>query len=345
MLKNRRHLTVLVLVVTIIACGFVVKITMDSKSRSSLSPADTQLSSTEQSNNDEQVNNSQQLNNAEQTTDQETQPQNEVADKKPEVITYVVKTGDTLEAIASRFNVTADTIAGSNGISKDAIIREGQELKFPSVKGLIYKIKSGDTLSDIVSTYEVNMEDIISSNGIETPDKLKIGQEIIIPGVDKLKVAVKETQVSAKKTASTSVKVASRGSSSGSSSSKAVSASGSMWPVKGTITSKFGARWGTTHKGIDIAAPTGTNVYAFMSGKVVFSGWEGGYGKLVIIDHGNGLQSYYGHNSKLIVSSGQSVSKGQHIADVGSTGDSTGPHCHFEIRKNGKAVNPLDYLN
>lgn len=83
-----------------------------------------------------------------------------------------------------------------------------------------------------------------------------------------------------------------------------------------------------------------------MAGTVVSAGWDdGGYGNLVIIDHGNGLQSYYAHNSKILVKEGQSISKGQHIAEVGSTGNSTGPHSHFEVRKNGVAVNPNDYLN
>ena len=122
------------------------------------------------------------------------------------------------------------------------------------------------------------------------------------------------------------------------------------WPVSGRITSYFGGRkspggiGSTNHKGIDIAAPRGTPVYAADGGTVTYSGWMSGYGYLVRIDHGNGYVTYYGHNSKLSVSVGQHVYKGQQIARVGSTGNSTGNHCHFEVRYNGVAKNPLNYL-
>lgn len=112
-----------------------------------------------------------------------------------------------------------------------------------------------------------------------------------------------------------------------------------------TITSRYGARWGTTHKGMDLAAPMGPDIYAAGDGvveKVVNS--NVGYGNLVVISHGNGIQTYYAHCSKLYVSKGQKVKSGDLIAAVGSTGDSTGPHCHFEIRIDGKAVNPQGYL-
>lgn len=122
------------------------------------------------------------------------------------------------------------------------------------------------------------------------------------------------------------------------------------WPVSGRVTSYFGGRkspggiGSTNHKGIDIAAPRGTPVYAADGGTVTYSGWMSGYGYLVRIDHGNGYVTYYGHNSSLTVSVGQHVYKGQQIARVGSTGNSTGNHCHFEIRYNGVAKNPLNYL-
>lgn len=118
-------------------------------------------------------------------------------------------------------------------------------------------------------------------------------------------------------------------------------------PLKGagTISSGYGSRWGSFHKGIDFAAPAGTPIYASDSGRVIYSGYNsGGYGNLVIVEHNNGDQTYYAHCSKLYVSVGTSVSKGQHIAGVGTTGDSTGNHLHFEIRKNGNPVNPANYL-
>lgn len=260
--------------------------------------------------------------------------------EKYSIIKYVVKSGDTLEAIGKAHGVKVSTIAQSNGISQNSTLKIGQELEFPSVDGLLYKIKGGDTLWDLAATYDIETNYVVAINSIESADRLKIGQEIFLPGVEKLKV---------QKEAPKPIKVASRSSSSGKSTSastpvKPASGSG-MWPVKGKVTSKFGSRWGTQHNGIDIAAPVGTNIYAYMSGRVIYSQWNsGGYGYLVKIDHGNGLVTYYGHNSKNMVSVGQYVSKGQHIAEVGSTGYSTGSHCHFEIRKNGTPVNPYNYL-
>jgi murein DD-endopeptidase MepM/ murein hydrolase activator NlpD len=122
------------------------------------------------------------------------------------------------------------------------------------------------------------------------------------------------------------------------------SSSGLIWPVDGPVTSGFGMRWGRMHEGIDIAVPTGTPVRASAAGSVIHSGWLGGYGYLVVVDHGNGLATAYAHNSSLLVAAGQRVSQGQTVALSGSTGNSSGPHVHFEVRVNGAAVDPLLYL-
>jgi murein DD-endopeptidase MepM/ murein hydrolase activator NlpD len=119
---------------------------------------------------------------------------------------------------------------------------------------------------------------------------------------------------------------------------------GLVWPVSGPITSGFGTRWGRMHEGIDIAVPSGTPVHAAASGTVIYAAWMTGYGNLVVLDHGNGLATAYAHNSSLLVSVGQHVSQGQTISLSGSTGHSTGPHVHFEVRVNGVAVDPLGYL-
>ena len=132
-------------------------------------------------------------------------------------------------------------------------------------------------------------------------------------------------------------------SSSGGSSGDGSSSSGFIWPVNGVITSGFGWRWGRMHEGIDIAASTGTSIRAAASGTVIFAGWMGGYGNLTIIDHGNGLATAYGHQSAIYVGGG-SVLQGTVIGAVGSTGNSTGPHLHFEVRVNGSAVDPMGYL-
>ena len=116
------------------------------------------------------------------------------------------------------------------------------------------------------------------------------------------------------------------------------------WPVSGPVTSGFGLRWGRMHEGIDIAVAEGTPVRAAGAGTVIYAGWMGGYGNLVVVDHGNGLSTAYAHNSSLGVGVGQSVTAGQVVSYSGNTGNSTGPHVHFEVRVNGSAVDPLGYL-
>ena len=123
-----------------------------------------------------------------------------------------------------------------------------------------------------------------------------------------------------------------------------VSGAGLIWPVNAPITSPFGWRWGRMHEGIDLGAAYGSPIAAAAAGVVIYAGWEGGYGNLVVIDHGGGLATAYGHQSRIAVSVGQSVSQGETIGYVGSTGHSTGPHLHFEVRVNGQAVDPLGYL-
>lgn len=120
-----------------------------------------------------------------------------------------------------------------------------------------------------------------------------------------------------------------------------------IWPLdSGTyrISSEFGARWGRNHNGIDLACPQGTDVHAADGGIVVWAGYKGSFGNLVIIDHQNGYETYYAHNSQLLVSTGDEVYEGMHIAESGNTGRSTGPHCHFEVRIGGVPYNPRNYL-
>ena len=124
----------------------------------------------------------------------------------------------------------------------------------------------------------------------------------------------------------------------------AASAAGFIWPVHGVLTSGFGWRWGRMHEGIDLAVPNGTPVVAAAAGTVIVAGWMGGYGNLVVVDHGGGISTAYGHNTSVTVGVGQQVAQGQLIAYSGSTGHSTGPHVHFEVRINGGAVDPMGYL-
>jgi murein DD-endopeptidase MepM/ murein hydrolase activator NlpD len=123
------------------------------------------------------------------------------------------------------------------------------------------------------------------------------------------------------------------------------SSAGFVWPVLGPVTSPFGWRWGRMHEGIDIGVPSGTPIRAAASGTVIYAGWLGGYGNLTVIDHGGGVATAYGHQSGLAAGNGASVAQGQVIGYVGSTGHSTGPHLHFEVRVNGVPQDPLGYLS
>ncbi|MDW8801584.1 M23 family metallopeptidase [Clostridium sp. A1-XYC3] len=115
-------------------------------------------------------------------------------------------------------------------------------------------------------------------------------------------------------------------------------------PSRGVITSSFGARWGKMHNGIDIGSPMGDPIHAAMDGKVYYAGWENGYGNIIKIEHESGIQTFYGHCSKISVKEGQYVKSGEKIGEVGSTGRSTGPHVHFEVRVEGVPKNPLAYI-
>jgi murein DD-endopeptidase MepM/ murein hydrolase activator NlpD len=122
------------------------------------------------------------------------------------------------------------------------------------------------------------------------------------------------------------------------------SSSGLIWPVSGPVTSGFGMRWGRMHEGIDIGAASGTPIHAAAGGTVIYAGWMGGYGNLVVIDHHNSLATAYGHQSSIATSVGASVAQGQTVGYVGCTGHCFGPHLHFEVRVNGSPVDPLGYL-
>jgi murein DD-endopeptidase MepM/ murein hydrolase activator NlpD len=151
-------------------------------------------------------------------------------------------------------------------------------------------------------------------------------------------------EVNALAAQSASLAAAIRDAQSGSTGTGAPSAAGFIWPVNGTVVSGFGMRWGRLHEGIDIAASTGTPIWAAAAGTVIHAGWLGGYGNLVVVDHGNGLATAYAHASAILVGVGQTVAQGEVISLVGSTGNSSGPHLHFEVRVNGIAVDPLLYL-
>ncbi len=213
-----------------------------------------------------------------------------------------------------------------------------------------YAIAVSDEEQLYVSSFQ-EAEDVVAGlkeKNSSNADKLSIVEKYstelneLIETEEAVSTLYEEKKVTTKvRVSSTNTSVATAGSKSGPSIGISFA-----YPVSSpVISSRFGQRWGRKHQGVDFSAPTGTNIYASAAGTITFAGWNsGGYGYLVIISHGNGVQTYYGHCSSILCSVGQTVSKGDLIAKVGSTGNSTGPHCHFEIRVNGVAYNPELYL-
>ncbi|GBF49492.1 metalloendopeptidase [Leptospira ryugenii] len=232
--------------------------------------------------------------------------------KKLKVIQYKVKKNETLGEIASKFKVSVESIAGSSSIQADAILTAGQILNIPNKQGLVYKLKKGDTLAKVADFYKVKMEDIYSENSVDDFDLLKTGQKVFLPGA-------------------------------------VIPEAGPLWrfPVASkVITSGWGVRSYPQYKfhmAIDLRANY-ESVYAARKGRVVYSGWMGGYGNVVIIKHDESYQSLYAHNSRLFVKAGDYVSAGNVISKSGCSGYCFGPHLHFEIIKDGKNINPTKII-
>lgn len=252
----------------------------------------------------------------------------QVSDKvRGSVIDYQVQEGDTIKSVADKFGVSVDTIRWKNDLTKDKI-KIGQTLKILPVTGIAHTVVKGDTVYSIAKKYDADSQAIIDFpfNTFTNDEtfELAIGQTVIVPdGVMPVAaVAPRARQITPD--------------------AGSVTASGQfVWPASGTITQRFS--W--YHPGIDIANRALPVVVAADSGRVVYAGWDStGYGNMVLVDHGNGYRTRYGHLSQVMVISGQTVGRGQAVGRMGSTGRSTGPHLHFEIYLNGTRVNPLNYL-
>ncbi len=243
----------------------------------------------------------------------------EIADKIARVArfkTHEVQPGETLWDISRKYGIDVATLAGVNhDIANVHNIRVGDVIRVINIRGTIHKAKDGETVDCIAKEYGVCPEEIRMVNGDDL-SRLNPGQEVVVPGAKPPDFAERGGTLDS-----------------------------FIWPVSGgRISSHFGPRWGGFHEGLDIAVPTGTPVRATKEGYVIFSGWNGGYGNVVDIDHGGGVVTRYAHNSRLLVRRGSFVYQGQVIAYSGNTGRSTGPHVHFEIRHNGRPVNPIRYL-
>ena len=248
--------------------------------------------------------------------------------KRDKIISHVVEQGETISEIAQNYGISVNTILWANKLTSYSVIRPGQSVKILPISGIQYKIASGDTIEKIAKKYRVDSEAIIEFNKLASADDINIGEELMIPGGSP--PPPPQTYVIRQFTPPAPQPIARSG--------------GKLnWPAScGRITQYFNS-W--RHKGLDIACSYGSSVEAAADGTVIKAqgGWNGGYGIMVIIDHG-GYQTLYGHLSKLYVTVGQQVSKGQSIGSMGSTGQSTGSHVHFEYRTGGYQQNPLDYL-
>jgi murein DD-endopeptidase MepM/ murein hydrolase activator NlpD len=244
---------------------------------------------------------------------------------------YTVVMGDTFGGIADKLGVSESALAAANGIGDTSYIYAGQKLNVPtggstfvatasaSAAPGTHVVTDGDTLSGIADMYDTTASAIASVNGITNPNSLRVGQSLVVPERPQL-------------------------------SGRGGQRLAFVWPAFGEITGYFheeGPYWVKGyHEGLDIGSGFGNVVRAAEAGVVIEAGggWNKGYGTYVKIDHGNGLHTLYGHMSSLEVDPWQEVKRGQVIGYVGSTGASTGPHLHFEVRVDGEKTDPLQYL-
>ena len=272
---------------------------------------------------------------------------------------YVVSQGDSLWSIANSQNIELDTLVGSNTFKTSARLRPGAILRIPNQDGIFYVMKKGEDIEAVSKRYGVSMNKIRQVNVTQNIDALRAGDEIFLPDakpegliehkdvklVEVKKTAPTKTAKSAPKTAAKSEKP------SGGEVAVRRARGGFRWPVMGRINSPFGwrqhpiTRRKDFHTGIDIKAERNDPIKAAGSGRIVYSGWMGGYGKVLVIEHPNGQSTLYAHCSTLLAGKGASVSSGQLVARVGTTGRSTGPHLHFEVRNGNSPVNPIKYLS
>jgi murein DD-endopeptidase MepM/ murein hydrolase activator NlpD len=229
---------------------------------------------------------------------------------------YRVERGDTIGDLAREFGLNQDTLISYNNIKNTRLLQIGQVLKIPNQDGIFHKVQRGDTLSGLAEKYQTDEEAVKTVNELFS-DAIREGTELFIPGARLDWINLQE-----------------------------INGDLFIWPISGYITSSYGYRSSPFtglrqfHSGIDIGAGSGTPIKAAMSGRVIVAGWSDTYGNYAVVSHHSGYRTLYGHMSLIRVKSGQYVSTGQRIGDVGSTGLSTGPHLHFTVYKNGVTVNP-----
>lgn len=242
--------------------------------------------------------------------------------KSNQIAEYTVQPGDLLSFIASDYGVSIDSIIWANSLTNANSIKPDQILRIPPVSGVIHKVKNGDTVISIAKKYGVSTDKVLAFNNIKEGQSLDIGEELIVPdGLIKPLISTKKgTQPTVAKRFSYLPDLGDY----------------FMIPTQGRI-----SQWLHGRNGADQANSCGTSIYASADGSAVTvdgNGYNGGFGKFIKLIHTNGTETLYAHMSKLLIISGQTVTKGQLIGNMGSTGRSTGCHLHFEVHG---ARNPL----
>lgn len=254
---------------------------------------------------------------------------------------HTVSANQTLSQIANSYGMKTDEIMSLNpdieptrmSIGQDILIEKAQ----PAVSVSVTKIETytKPIAYDTETSYDDTMtttQKKVTLAGVEGVEEF-VAEVTYVDDIAVESIILSQTILSEPETEHVTVGTL-----------KPVATGNFIMPTKGTLTSSYGYRWGGFHSGIDIANSSGTPIYAADGGTVTYSGWYGGYGYCIIINHGNGFETLYGHATALYVSVGQKVSQGDHIAAMGTTGNSTGNHLHFEIRVNGNHQNPYNYL-
>ncbi|NLF80152.1 MAG: M23 family metallopeptidase [Clostridia bacterium] len=243
---------------------------------------------------------------------------------------YIAAGGESVNMIAKTYALDGELVALMNDLSPDGNLVAGELVRLPQTPYFSVVVAPGDTLYSLAQTYNVTWRELAGVNALGRPECIYPGQTLLVPLTEESSVSlwqtVERTEVQAV--------FASRG-----------SVYAFAWPAEGEISSAFGERWGRFHYGLDIAADGGMPIYAAASGLVTESGWKNdAYGYAVMLDHGNGQETLYAHACELVARVGEWVEEGDVIAFIGSTGNSTGSHVHFEVRINGVCVDPQLYL-
>ena len=215
----------------------------------------------------------------------------------------------------------------------------------PDLVSVKHRVEQGETAYRIAKSYGLTTEELIAANNLDSTGELKVGQELWVPGAAK---QAKIAQYDSPEPEASATARRSPGSEKRPGPTKAVKVGKQegvlQWPVRGVLYAKFGRKGKEGHDGIDLAAPAGSPVKTAGAGTVLFAGDQRGYGLIVLVEHESALITLYAHNRDLRVKTGQKVREGQVVATVGDSGKTSGPHLHFEVRKEGVPADPLDFL-